>query len=257
MLRPLFCVGDTERHAGGETKQRADVLRGFLCLDLSAKLFQIFVVVVEDVLGMHQRLGDLTERAIGRNRVSVSAGPFMLRGRAAAVGVEVSHEEFPELVDASGIGWLVRHVRRMCAFAKKHPDVVSKPDASACEKLSNGWEDEWRKKVVQMQVPIFAPSTQAAWGLRFDDVLADALELGPLCSPDISFSSELEQRIEDSTPKGVPTESVVFYRVDDPLATRSIYLSYAKRGMTDVRRQLIEFMENRCLLDCAQSGTIL
>ena len=116
------------------------------------------------------------------------------------------YEEFPELVDASGIGWLVRHVRRMCAFAKKHPDVVSKPDASACEKLSNGWEDEWRKKVVQMQVPIFVPSTQAAWGLRFDDVLADALELGPLRSPDISFSSELEQRIEDSTPKGVPTE---------------------------------------------------
>ena len=116
------------------------------------------------------------------------------------------HEEFPELVDANGAGWLVRHVRRMCAFAKKHPDVVSKPDASACEKLRKGWEDEWRKKVVQMQVPIFAPSTKAAWALRFDDVLADALELGPLRSPAISFSSDLEQRIEKATPKGVPTE---------------------------------------------------
>jgi len=116
------------------------------------------------------------------------------------------HEEFPKLVDTNGIGWLVRHVRRMCAFAKKHPDVVSKPDASACEKLSSGWENEWRKKVVQLQVPIFAPNTRAAWGLRFDDVLADALELGPLRSPDIVFSPALEQRLERSTPKGVPTE---------------------------------------------------
>ncbi|MBE6909815.1 MAG: hypothetical protein E7474_09665 [Ruminococcaceae bacterium] len=116
------------------------------------------------------------------------------------------HEEFPELVDADGAGWLVRHVRRMCAFAKKHPDVVSKPDASACEKISGGWENEWRKKVVQLQVPIFAPNTRAAWGLRFDDVLADALELGPLRSPDVSFPSDLERRIEEVTPKGVPTD---------------------------------------------------
>ena len=116
------------------------------------------------------------------------------------------HEEFPELVDASGVGWLVRHVRRMCAFAKKHPDVVSKPDVSACEKISGGWENEWRKKVVQLQVPIFAPNTRAAWGLRFDDVLADALELGPLRSPDVSFPSDLERRIEEVTPKGVPTD---------------------------------------------------
>lgn len=48
-----------------------------------------------------------------------------------------------------------------------------------------------------------------------------------------------------------PTESIVFYQIDDPLATRSIYLSYAKRGMTDVRRRLIEFMESKCVLECA------
>ena len=119
------------------------------------------------------------------------------------------------MVDADGAGWLVRHVRGMCAFAEEHPDVVSKPDASACEKLAMGFEKEWRKKVVQLQIPIFAPSTQAAWGLRFDDVLADALELGPLRSPDVSLSPALEQRIEAATPKGVPAEVlrtlVVYY----------------------------------------------
>ena len=118
----------------------------------------------------------------------------------------VLHGEFTELVDANGVGWLARHVRRMCVFAKKHPEVVSAPDAEACGKLSKGWEKEWCKKVVQMQVPIFAPNTEAAWGLRFDDVLADALELGPLRSPDISFSPELEHRIQETTPKGVPPE---------------------------------------------------
>ena len=118
----------------------------------------------------------------------------------------VLHGEFPDLVDANSVGWLARHVQRMCAFAKKHPEVVSVPDAEACGKLSKGWEKEWRKKVVQMQVPIFAPNTEAAWGLRFDDVLADALELGPLRSPDVSFSPELEQKIQEATPKGIPTE---------------------------------------------------
>ena len=42
-----------------------------------------------------------------------------------------------------------------------------------------------------------------------------------------------------------PTESVVFYQVDDPLATRSIYLSYASRSTTRVRQQLIDYMESR------------
>jgi len=46
-----------------------------------------------------------------------------------------------------------------------------------------------------------------------------------------------------------PTESVVFYQVDDPLATRSIYLSYVKRGTTSVREQLIDYIENRRLPD--------
>lgn len=51
-----------------------------------------------------------------------------------------------------------------------------------------------------------------------------------------------------------PTESVVFYQVDDPLATRSIYLSYVRRGTTNVRQQLIEYMESRCLLERGQGS---
>ena len=45
-----------------------------------------------------------------------------------------------------------------------------------------------------------------------------------------------------------PTESIVFYQIDDPLAERYIYLSYASRAVTDVQRQLIDFMESKCEL---------
>ena len=47
-----------------------------------------------------------------------------------------------------------------------------------------------------------------------------------------------------------PTESVVFYQLDDPLATRNIYLSYIKRGTTNVRQQLIDYIESKRLVDC-------
>ena len=46
--------------------------------------------------------------------------------------------------------------------------------------ISKGFKTEWKKKVRQLQVPIFALNTKAAWALRFDDILADALELSAL-----------------------------------------------------------------------------
>ena len=118
----------------------------------------------------------------------------------------VLHEEFPELVDINGVGWLCRHVRRLCAFAKQHPDLLSKPNEEKIEQINKGWENEWRNKVVQYQTPIFTPTTKGAWATRFDDVIADALELGPLQSPDIPLSDDMEQRISEATPKGMPVE---------------------------------------------------
>ena len=40
--------------------------------------------------------------------------------------------------------------------------------------------------------------------LRFDDILADALELGPLRSPTILLTPGLEQRLADSFPSAKP-----------------------------------------------------
>lgn len=41
----------------------------------------------------------------------------------------------------------------------------------------------------------------------------------------------------------IPNDSVVFYRLGDPLASRNIYLSYPKRKVSPVRQKLINFME--------------
>ena len=41
-----------------------------------------------------------------------------------------------------------------------------------------------------------------------------------------------------------PTESIVFYQVDDPQAIRTIYLSHAKEQSSALQRQFIDYLEN-------------
>lgn len=56
--------------------------------------------------------------------------------------------------------------------------------------------------------------------LRFDDILADALELGPLRDNTISFSAEVQKQIADLAPDGVPLEVlqtlIAYYIVNKP-----------------------------------------
>ena len=111
---------------------------------------------------------------------------------------------FPELVDEDGCGWLYRHVQSIIQFVKGNPSITSKSAADNCEILKEDFAREWKKKVRQMQVPTFALNTKGAWILRFDDILADALELGPLQNYDISPPSETLALLAENTPKGVP-----------------------------------------------------
>lgn len=46
-----------------------------------------------------------------------------------------------------------------------------------------------------------------------------------------------------------PTESVVFYQLDDPIATRAIYLSSLKQHANPVQQKLLDFMWSRSLLN--------
>ena len=89
-------------------------------------------------------------------------------------------------------------------FLKHHPEKVSKPALKNLEPLSHSWDREWRDKVIRFQIPLFSPETKGGWVLRFDNILADALELGPLRSPTILLTPGLEQRLADSFPSAKP-----------------------------------------------------
>ena len=116
--------------------------------------------------------------------------------------------DFPELVNAKGEGWYYRHVRNIVKFVKKNPDAVSEKAKTTTALISKGFKTEWKKKVRQLQVPIFALNTKAAWALRFDDILADALELGALRTEEYILPPEKENTINALDLCGVPFEVV-------------------------------------------------
>ena len=106
------------------------------------------------------------------------------------------HKGFPDLVDEEGSGWFYRHVHNICDFVESQSDSVSKTTVSKCEILRKGFDKEWEKKVIQFQVPIFSNTTIGSWILRFDDILADALELGKLQNKDFPLSDGIIEYIK-------------------------------------------------------------
>ena len=129
------------------------------------------------------------------------------------------HTEFPDLVDEEGRGWFYRHVHYICGFVKNNPGSVSKTTVSKCELLRKGFDKEWEKKVIQFHVPIFSNTTIASWILRFDDILADALELGKLQNKDFPLSDSICEYIKAhvATPAHPAAELLVkYYIVNKP-----------------------------------------
>ena len=93
-------------------------------------------------------------------------------------------------------------------FRAENPEKVSSSAQKKCASIEKGFDHAWQDKVIQMQIPLFAPTTKGQWGLRFDSFLAQALELGPLGSEDPELSPALVERLRSLTPKGVPVEMV-------------------------------------------------
>ena len=113
------------------------------------------------------------------------------------------HEQFPALVDSEGNGWFYTHIQNIQVFVKANPEKVSKTAIKKADTLK-GFEKEWRKKLMQYQVPLYSANTKGSFLLLFDDVLADALELGELQNKDFELSPELTEQMISVTPKGVP-----------------------------------------------------
>ena len=57
--------------------------------------------------------------------------------------------------------------------------------------------------MIQYHVPIFSVKTKGAWILRFDDILGEAQELGPLCGVGTSFTEAQKAKIAAATPDGI------------------------------------------------------
>ena len=126
----------------------------------------------------------------------------------------VQHGEFPELVDAKGQGWFYRHVHKIERFITKNSDIMSKATQTKAEPLKKNFDAAWRAKVKQYQVSLYSAETKGAWVLRFDDILADALELGPLADKTVSFTDDEKARIKALLPDGLPyevAETVIAY----------------------------------------------
>lgn len=113
------------------------------------------------------------------------------------------HGAFPEPVDENGCGWYIRHLHGIVSFINANRDAVGKSTHKIADNIEK-LEDAWRKKVIQYQIPIFSEGTKGDLILRFDDVIADALELGALRIESIRLTDEQEQWLAEVTPQKVP-----------------------------------------------------
>lgn len=130
------------------------------------------------------------------------------------------HEEFPDLVDASGNGWYIRHIHSISAFAQQNPKKVKAGvQKYLVEKLPD-FEAKWRDKVRQFQIPIFLERTDAIWQVRFDDVIANALSLGPLREMEAEVTERQKEKlltfVQDEVKLEYLTTLVAYYRANKP-----------------------------------------
>ena len=128
------------------------------------------------------------------------------------------HGKFPELVDKRGNGWLCCHVKGIAKFMTEHPEKVRKTSRDKLPALKK-FNTAWRRKVRQFQIPAFSDEAKGQWNTRFDNVLVEALELGPLRQMELDLSNELMEKIRPAIPAGVP-EEVVFTLVAYYIANR-------------------------------------
>lgn len=109
------------------------------------------------------------------------------------------HEEFPALVDKNGKGWLHRHAHGVEKFILKNAENIDSRKVPQAEKIRKTFDAQWRTKVEQLQNSIFNSNTKGGWVFRFDDAIAEALELGLLQNYEITLPEDLKQRVVQAT----------------------------------------------------------
>ena len=130
------------------------------------------------------------------------------------------HEEFPDLVDAGGNGWYIRHIRSISDFAQQNPKKVKAGVHKYLVDKLPDFEAKWRDKVRQFQIPIFLEHTDAIWQVRFDDVIANALTLGPLREMEAEITEQQKEKllpfVQDEVKLEYLTTLVAYYLANKP-----------------------------------------
>lgn len=82
------------------------------------------------------------------------------------------------------------------------------------------YERRWRIKVRQFQIPIFLENTDAMWQIRFDDVIANALTLGPLREMEAELTEQQKEKLlpyaQGEIKMEYLTTLVAFYTANKP-----------------------------------------
>lgn len=105
-----------------------------------------------------------------------------------------------------------RHAKNLFHFIRKNPDLVNKQTSDKLTGISKGFTRQWKKRVKQFQIPLFSLNDQGAWTLRFDAILAEALEAGPLRTEEYVLPQSVSDLLDDTNLNGVPR-----YAVEDVL----------------------------------------
>jgi len=130
------------------------------------------------------------------------------------------HGAFPELVDEYGNGWYIRHIHRIVSYARQNPQRVKSNVKKYLADRINDYENAWRAKVRQYQIPIFLESTDAIWQIRFDDVIANALTLGPLREMEVEVTEAQKEKLMPFVKGKVKLEHltslIAYYKANKP-----------------------------------------
>ena len=84
------------------------------------------------------------------------------------------------------------------------------------EKFDKGWCN----KVMQAQASLYSKTTKGAWIIRFEDIVAEAKEIGPLKNKDFELPAEMVQKLKDALPNKKRLDVLVtlakFYLANKP-----------------------------------------
>ena len=138
------------------------------------------------------------------------------------------HAEFPELVTEDGEGWYFTHVHNVAAAGLDNAGNNTNSMASNALTIVKKFNKGWCNKVMQAQTSLYTKTTKGAWIIRFEDIIAEAKELGPLKNNDIDLPAETVQKLTDALfdkkRKNVFLDLAKFYLANKPYDSEWVIL---------------------------------